>query len=114
VPHDQDSIPSPSSQRRSAGVVRSLLIGYGIAIYGVLFTRTNAVLGDASASHLALWGIGAQFAVMAARALIERLVADREIADRLLTIVELIGDGTSVLLFALSTLGGIINVANEI
>jgi hypothetical protein len=51
---------------------------------------------------------------MVARALIERSVADRELATQTLTVVELIGDGATVLLFALSTLGAIIGVTNDV
>ena len=94
-----------------------MLIGYGIAIYTLLFSRVDNV-GDAgtssSSSHLALWGIAAQLLVMAVRALVERVVADRDIASQMLTIVELIGDGVSVLLFALSTLGAMTNLASEV
>jgi len=94
-----------------------MLIGYGIVIYVLLFSRVDNV-GDAgtrsSSSHLALWGIAAQLLVMAVRALVERVVADRDIANQMLTIVELIGDGVSVLLFALSTLGAVTNLASEV
>ena len=94
-----------------------MLIGYGIAIYALLFSRADnpAFAGaGSSALHLALWGIAAQLLVMAVRALVERVVADRDIANQMLTIVELIGDGVSVLLFALSTLGAVTNLASEV
>jgi hypothetical protein len=109
----------PVARVRSYGFIRTALIGYGIAIFSYLFARTDAVglraAGtEASAVSFVILGIGSQVAVIAARALIERFVSDRDLANQALTIVELIGDGATVLLFALSTFGAILHAGDDL
>ena len=91
------------------GAVRTALVGYGVAALAFLGSRAAPAGTPASGESgisLVLWGIGIQLALMAARALIKRRVADQA-ADKLLLVLELIGDGATVLLFALGTFGTI-------
>jgi hypothetical protein len=91
---------------RVYGTVRTLLIGYGIAAYSLFFDRVNDP--DAAALHgrMLIIGVVVQFLLLAARWLIERRM-DPDLAPQPLQIVELIGDGVTVLLFGIATLGGV-------
>ncbi len=89
---------------RSFGALRSTLIGYGVLAFA-FFPPTRTLM---------LWGVGAQIAVILARKLIERQVRDPAIAGQALTLVELLGDGATVALFALATLGGIMQVEQQV
>jgi hypothetical protein len=80
------------------------LIGYGVLAF-TFFPPTRALM---------LWGVGAQVAVILIRKLIERQIRDPAIADQALTLVELLGDGATVALFALATLGGIMQVEQQV
>jgi hypothetical protein len=108
---------APAQGQRSYVVLRTALIGYGVVVFSYLFTRSDAfapraIGSDASAVSLVAWGVVVQLVLIAARALIERFIVDRELAAQSLTVVELIGDGASVLLFAVSTLGAIFRVVD--
>jgi hypothetical protein len=97
-------------RRWSHGAFRTLLIGYGVALFGFLFTRAgiHEPMGTA-AEELLLGGIGLQLAVLAVRWWIRRRAGATGHADalRALDIVDLIADGVTVLLFALATFQGI-------
>jgi hypothetical protein len=80
------------------------LIGYGVLAF-TFFAPGRTLL---------LWGVGAQIAVIVARKLIERQVRDPAIASQALMVVELLGDGATVLLFAIGTLGGILQVEQQV
>jgi hypothetical protein len=89
---------------RSFGALRSTLLGYGVLAF-TFFPPGRTLM---------LWGIGAQIAVILARKLIERQVRDPAIAAQALMVVELLGDGATVLLFAIATLGGILQVEQQV
>jgi hypothetical protein len=80
------------------------LIGYGVLAF-TFFPPSRSLM---------LWGIGAQAAVILARKLIERRVRDPAIAGQALMLVELLGDGATVALFAIATLGGIMQVEQQV
>jgi len=89
---------------RSFGALRSTLIGFGVLAF-TFFPPGRTLL---------LWGVGVQIAVILARKLIERQVRDPAIATQALTVVELLGDGATVLLFALATFGGILQLERQV
>ena len=96
-----------SESRSSAipvGAVRSTLIGYGVLAF-TFFPPTRT---------LVLWGVGVQIAVILARQLIERQVRDPAIQAQALTVLELLGDGATVALFAIATFGGIMRFEQQI
>lgn len=85
------------------GAFRTALIGYGVALFGFLFTRSGIHAPPESlAEELLVGGLALQVAVLAGRWLLKG-----EGRERLLGIVELIADGVTVLLFALATFQGI-------
>jgi len=88
----------------SYGALRSALIGYGVLAF-TFFPPTRALM---------LWGVGVQIALVIARKLVERQVRDPAIAGQVLTLLELLGDGATVALFAIATLGGILRVEQQI
>jgi hypothetical protein len=89
---------------RSFGALRSTLIGYGVLAF-TFFPPGRALM---------LWGVGTQIAVILARKLIQRQVRDPAIAGQASMVVELLGDGATVLLFAIATLGGILQVEQQV
>ncbi len=107
-------------QHRLYGAVRTTLIGYGVAAFSYLFARPD--FGDeakafgvgGSASSFVLSGLGLQALLIAATLVIKRIVTDKAIAAQALAILELIGDGVTVLLFALATLGAIIHAPEQL
>lgn len=95
---------SETQVRKPYGALRSALIGYGVLAF-TFFPPTRTLM---------LWGVGVQIALIIARKLIERQVRDAAIAAQALTVLELLGDGATVLLFAIATLGGILRVQQQI
>lgn len=95
---------SETQVRKPYGALRSALIGYGVLAF-TFFPPTRTLM---------LWGVGVQIALIIARKLIERRVRDAAIAAQALTVLELLGDGATVLLFAIATLGGILRVQQQI
>jgi hypothetical protein len=92
------------SEIRSIGALRSTLIEIGVLAF-TFFPPTRTLM---------VWGVGAQIAVILASMLIKRRVSDPAIAGQALTILELFGDGVTVALFAMATLGGIMQLGTEI
>ena len=88
----------------SYGALGSTLIGYGVLAF-TFFPPTRTLM---------FWGIAAQVAVILVRQLIERQVRDPAIAGQALTLVELLGDGVTVALFAIATLGGIMQIEQQV
>ena len=85
------------------GAFRTALIGYGVALFGFLFTRSGLHEAPESlAEELLLGGLALQVAVLAVRWMLKG-----EGREQILGIVELIADGVTVLLFALATFQGI-------
>lgn len=95
-----------SRGKRNYGAVRTALISYGIAAYAFFVPHAGR--------DYVLAGLGLQLALMAARALIKRQVRDADSAAQALFILELAADGVTVLLFALATLGGIMQAAGDV
>jgi len=89
---------------RSHGALRSTLIGYGVLAF-TFFPPTRTLM---------LCGVGAQLAVIVARKLIEMRVRDPAVAAQALMLIELLGDGVTVALFAIATLGGILRAEQQI
>lgn len=110
---------SPLEQQRLVGVVRTTLITYGVAAFTYLFARhvpssAEGVGGMASPQALVLGGLALQLALVVVRLLIKRYSPDQTAVVQGYIILELIGDGVTVLLFALSTLGAIMPGAGDI
>jgi hypothetical protein len=94
----------PTREPRSYTAFRSALIGIGVAAFA-FFPPTRA---------LTLWGVGAQIAVIVLRKVIERKVRDPAMAGTALMVLEIVGDGVTVALFAIATLGGIMRVEDQV
>ena len=92
------------SEIRSVGALRSALIGVGVLAF-TFFPPTRTLM---------LWGVCVQIAVMLGRMVIEHRVRDPAIARQTLTVLELLGDGVTVALFAIATLGGIIQLGTQV
>ncbi len=92
------------SEIRSVGALRSTLIGIGVLAF-TFFPPTRTLM---------LWGVCVQIAVMLGRMAIEHRIKDPTIAQQTLTVVELLGDGVTVALFAIATLGGIMQLGAEV
>jgi len=92
------------SGMRSVAVLRSSLIGFGVLAF-TIFPPTRTLL---------LWGVCVQIAVMLGRMVIEHRVRDPAIAGQTLTVLELLGDGVTVALFAMGTLGGIMQLGAQV
>ena len=114
------SARAPFDQQRTYGVIRSALIGYGVAAWTLLFSRSSvfgsATGGEASgaAQTLVLGGLALQVLLIAARALIKHKASESEVAAQGLMILELVADGVTVLLFAMATLGAVIQAGGNV
>jgi voltage-gated potassium channel Kch len=93
-----------SRDMRRYAALRSALIGYGVVAFA-FFPPTRTLM---------LWGVGAQIAVVVLRKLIERQVRDPAMAGTALMVLEIVGDGVTVALFAIATLGGIMRVEDQV
>lgn len=89
---------------RSYTAFRAALIGFGVAAF-TFFPPTRTLM---------LWGIGAQIAVIVLRKIIERKVRDPAQAATALMVLEIVGDGFTVALFAIATLGGIMRIEDQV
>jgi hypothetical protein len=97
---DVKNAASAQRQQLVYASVRTALIGYGIAAFTLITAGADSA---DSAASLMLWGLAVQAALMLARAVIKHRIADADDAARFSLIVELLGDGASVLLFAIGT-----------
>lgn len=110
---------TPFEQQRTFGVIRSTLIGYGVAALTFLFSRSSGLAsatgGEASGSAqtLVLGGLALQVLLIAARALIKHRAPESERAAQGLMILELVADGVTVFLFAWATLGAIMHASGS-
>jgi hypothetical protein len=93
-----------SREPRSYTALRSVLIGIGVAAF-TFFPPSRILM---------LWGVGAQLAVIVLRKVIERKVRDPAMAGTALMVLEIVGDGVTVALFAIATLGGIMRVEDQV
>lgn len=114
------SSSSPLARQRTVGVVRSVLIGYGVAVLTYLFSRSSALNsaqgGEVGglAQALVVGGLALQALLTAARALVKHRAPDSESAAQGLMILELVADGVTVLLFAWATLGAITHATSNV
>jgi hypothetical protein len=120
MPRPSDPVRSPLGQLRLYGAFRTTLITYGVAAFSYILSRPDsarslqALGGKGSAADYVLGGLLLQAVLLVARVLVKRYAPDRVAATQGLFIVELIGDGATVLLFALGTLGAILHAADDI
>ena len=107
---------APFDQQRTYGVVRSTLIGYGVAALTFLFSRSSVfgVQTSSSAPTLVLAGLTLQVLLIAVRALIKHKAAESETATQGLMVLELVADGVTVFLFAWATLGTVIQASGNV
>ncbi len=109
-----------AQQMRRYGLVRSALITYGVAAFSYFFSRylhddTVPALGGIFSAHAAtLIGLATQIALLIGRMLIKRHAGDPETALKGYYVVELIGDGVTVFLFSLATLGALLRFPGDI
>ena len=107
-------------QQRTYRVIRSALIGYGVGAFTYLFSRSSALesagAGQASGSAqtLVLVGLALQVLLIGARLLVRRRASESNVAAQGLMILELVADGVTVLLFAMATLGTIIQASGNV
>ena len=107
-------------EMRRQGLMRSALITYGVAASSYFLSRylrdaTVPALGGMFSAHGAtLMGLATQLALLIGRMSIKRHAGDPETALRGYYVIELIGDGVTVFLFALATLGAIIRFPGDI
>ncbi|HZF15010.1 MAG TPA: hypothetical protein VE046_03610 [Steroidobacteraceae bacterium] len=103
-------MPTLLERERRSGLVRGAIITYGIAAFGFLFAngRLGAPGVFGSPRSYVIAGLVLQFALLAAHWLIKRRAADQETMLRAYIVLEVIGDGVTVFLFALATLGAIL------
>lgn len=94
--------------------VRTILIGHGVIAAGWLTPQPGHADNLLGSPHtLMLCGIALQIVLAIVHALLRRYVADDDVSSRSSSVVELIGDGVTVLLFALGTLGTILGAASS-
>lgn len=99
-------------------MVRTLLVTYGVAASSYLFTQsvpdgTLPVYGGMfSPRILVVLGLVLQVLMIGARGLIRRHAPDAGTAAQGMLILELIGDGATVLFFALGTFGTLLHMAD--
>ena len=91
-------------EMRSYTALRSTLIGIGVAAF-TFFPPTRTLM---------LWGVGAQIAVIVLRKIIQRQIRDPAMAGTALMVLEIVGDGVTVALFAIATLGGIMRIEAQV
>lgn len=111
---------SPTGQAWIYGTVRTILISYGVVAFTMLSGLTAT--GDEPrfpgvsplSTGLVTLGLAAQVLLFALRLLIKRRLPDRASATQAMMVVELVGDGLTVLFFALGTLGPILHMADYI
>jgi hypothetical protein len=92
------------SEIRSVGALRSTLIGIGVLAF-TFFPPTRTLM---------LWGVCVQIAVILGRMVIQHRLRDPATAAQALNVLELLGDGVTVALFAIATLGGIMQLGSQI
>jgi len=109
-----------SAEQRRYGVIRTTLITFGVAAFGFLQSREELIpkpeafgTGGSAIAYI-LVGLAVQVLLLGIHELIKRHALDAERAAPARLLIELIGDGISVLLFALATFGAILQTAGEV
>lgn len=110
---------SPSEQYRYSGAARTFLITWGIAAYTLLLPSSDLknapqLLGAVSPHSIVLAGLGLQCLLVGVRMLVKRYAPDHGSALQGMSVLSIIGDGVTVLLFALGTLTAILPAADNI
>ncbi len=111
---------TPFEQQRTFGVIRSTLIGYGVAALTYLFSRSSAfgsatgVEAPGSTQTLVLGGLAVQVLLIVAGALVKHRAPESETAAQALMVLELVADGVTVFLFAWATLGAIMQASGNV
>lgn len=104
--HTASNPRSAGPNMRTLTAVRTALIGYGALALGFILP---AHAGE-GARMLVWWGIGIQIALILARHALSVQARSSNLGEEtrahLESVIELVGDGVTVLLFALATLGG--------
>jgi hypothetical protein len=103
---------SPLEKQRAYGVFRTTLITYGAGALTYLLAKHDA--GTLSSRVLLLCGVVLQLLLIGLRALVKRYVPDAGSAAQASMMLELVGDGVTVLLFALGTFGAITHGADDL
>jgi hypothetical protein len=109
---------SPFNKERTYGAVRTILITYGVAASSYLSAQSVpdgvavAYGGIFTARSLVVLGLVLQLLMIGVRMLVRHKAPDAGAAAQGLLILELVGDGVTVLLFALGTFGVILNIAD--
>jgi hypothetical protein len=103
-------------KQRTCGVLRTVLITCGVAVGAYLFTQSvpagamPAAGGLLSPRSLVVLGLVFQALLIGARVLIRRHVPDAGMAVQGMFVMEPVGDGVTVLLFAPGTFGAILQM----
>jgi hypothetical protein len=97
-----------------------VIVGYGVVALAWLQSRaapagaTQALGGYASSQSFILLGLGLQFLLIVARALLKRHAADDDAFAKGMLMIGLAADAATVFLFALGTYGAIAPLAREL
>jgi len=116
--HPGGNRQSAFEKERAYGVFRTVLITYGVAASSYLFSQSipegvSPVYGGmVSPRSLVVFGLVLQVLMIGARGLIKRHTPDTGTAAQGMFILELIGDGVTVLFFALGTFGALLTIAD--
>ena len=95
------------------GTIRTMLISYGVAAFTFLSLRATPGIVT-PALRFVILGLAAQLLLFTVRLLVKRFMSDRTSAIQVLIVIELIGDGVTVLFFALGTLGAILSAVENV
>jgi hypothetical protein len=107
-----------TEKEHAYGVIRTVLITYGVGAGSYLFTQSlpedvSPVYGGLfSPRVLVVLGLVLQVLMIGARALVKRQAPDTVTATQGMFILELIGDGVTVLFFALGTFGALLQMTD--
>jgi hypothetical protein len=103
---------------RSFRLLRSSLIGYGVLLLGYVLGRSDPGPSGRGlhgiSIELPLGGIALQVLLVFASRLIRRRLVAPDRAEPLIAMLELIGDGVTVLLFAIATFGILMQAAYDL
>lgn len=105
-------------QGKNYGRVRTVLISYGVIAASLILARSadgrQGAAGLLSPLALMVAGVGIQLLLSVAHRVVKRTVQDPDIAAQWGDILETVGDGVSVLLFAVGTLAPVFSFATAL
>ena len=102
------------------GAIRTTLITFGVAAFTFMLSRhesgavPQALGAGGSAVGYVLGGVAVQILLLIAHAIIKRQGPDSAAATHGRLIIELIGDGITVLLFAIGVFGAALHAASAV